>query len=32
VYSYSRYSMLAGIAVLAGKAQAQGRLPLHLSE
>ena len=32
VYSYSRYSMQAGIAVLAGKAQAQGRLPLHLSE
>jgi beta-N-acetylhexosaminidase len=30
VYSYSRESLRAGIAVLAGKAQAQGRLPLRL--
>ena len=30
VYSYSRDSLMAGIAVLAGKAQAQGRLPLRL--
>ncbi len=32
VYSYSSDSIRAGIAVLAGKAQAQGRLPLHLPE
>jgi beta-N-acetylhexosaminidase len=32
VYSYSGDSLRAGIAVLAGKASAQGRLPLHLSE
>ena len=30
VYSYSRESLRAGIAVLAGKARAQGRLPLSL--
>ncbi len=30
VYSYSRDSIAAGIAVLAGKAQAQGTLPLRL--
>jgi beta-N-acetylhexosaminidase len=30
VYSYSRESLRAGLAVLAGKAEAQGRLPLRL--
>jgi beta-N-acetylhexosaminidase len=30
VYSYSLESLRAGVAVLAGKAQAQGRLPLRL--
>jgi beta-N-acetylhexosaminidase len=30
VYSYSRESLRAGLAVLSGRAQAQGRLPLRL--
>jgi beta-N-acetylhexosaminidase len=32
VYSYSRESLRAGLAVLAGKAQAQGTLPLRLEK